>query len=234
MGTKSDLKNLPAAAADEVGPPLSEMAYRALRSDILQGSIEPGSKLKIDELQQRYQYSSSPLREALNRLTAEQFVTADERRGFRAARTSLADLRDITKFRVILEASAFGEAISQGTDEWEAGIVAALHRLEALENVLPRDTRSLDGVWIERHKSFHIALIAACGSSRLLATCSAMFDHSQRYRTLWAQRRSAPRNAGAEHRRLADAALRRDKNAGPELLCEHIQKTADQVAKFLK
>jgi DNA-binding GntR family transcriptional regulator len=234
MGTKSDLQNLRTVAADEVGPPLSEMAYRALRVDILRGNIEPGSKLKIDELQQRYQYSSSPLREALNRLTAEQFVTADERRGFRAARTSLADLRDITKFRLIIEASAFEESISQGTDEWEAGIVSALHRLEALENVLPRDTRSLDGVWIERHKSFHVALIAACGSSRLLAACSAMFDHSQRYRTLWAQRRSAPRNAGPEHRRLADAALRREKKAGTELLCEHIQKTADQVAKFLK
>ena len=96
MSIKSDLKKLPPAAADEVGPPLSEMAYRALRTDILRGNIEPGSKLKIDELQQKYQYSSSPLREALNRLTAEQFVIADERRGFRAARTSVADLRDIT------------------------------------------------------------------------------------------------------------------------------------------
>jgi GntR family transcriptional regulator, carbon starvation induced regulator len=233
MSTKSEQKTLHPPAVDEVGPPLSEMAYRALRADILRGSIEPGSKLKIDELQQRYQYSSSPLREALNRLAAEQFVVADERRGFRAARTSLADLRDITKFRIVLERSAFEEAISQGTDEWEAGIISALHRLEALQNVLPRDTRSLDDVWIERHKNFHLALIAACGSSRLLAACSAMFDHSQRYRTLWALRRSAPRNAAPEHRRLADAALRRDKKAGAELLAEHIQRTADQVAKFL-
>lgn len=234
MSIKTDVKNSPLVAADEVGPPLSEQAYRALRLDILRGTIEPGSKLKIDELQRRYQYSSSPLREALSRLAAEQVVVADERRGFRAARTSLADLRDITKFRIILETNAFEESISHGTDEWEAGIISALHRLEALENVLPRETRSLDDVWIGRHKSFHTALIAACGSSRLLATCSAMFDHSERYRTLWAQRRSAPRNAGAEHRRLAEAALRRDKVGGTEILRHHIQKTADQVSQFLK
>lgn len=179
-------------------------------------------------------YSSSPLREALSRLTAEHLVIADERRGFRAAGTSLADLHDLTKFRIILEKNAFEESISQGTDDWEAGIVSALHKLEALQHVPPRETRALDDVWIERHKNFHIALIAACGSNRLLTACSAMFDHSQRYRALWAQSRSAPRNADAEHRRLAEAALRRDKTTGTEILCKHIQKTADQVAKFLE
>jgi GntR family carbon starvation induced transcriptional regulator len=229
-------KNNPEAnSADlnEIGPPLSEKAYRELRNDILRGAIEPGSKLKIEDLQRRYRYSSSPLREALSRLAAEQIVTADERRGFRAARISLADLRDITKFRIALETSAFKESISQGTDEWEAGIVSALHRLEALENALPRESRSLDDIWIERHKSFHIALIAACGSGRMLAACSAMFDHSQRYRSLWATRRTAPRNAGSEHRRLMDAALRRDTTGGMAILSGHIQKTADQVSEFL-
>jgi DNA-binding GntR family transcriptional regulator len=221
------------ADPSEIGPPLSEKAYRELRNDVLRGKIEPGSKLKIEDLQRRYHYSSSPLREALSRLVAEQIVTADERRGFRAARISLADLRDLTTFRIMLETSAFKEAIGRGTDEWEAGIISALHRLEALEGALPRESRSLDDVWIERHKSFHIALIAACGSSRMLAACSAMFDHSQRYRSLWATRRSAPRNAGAEHRRLMDAALKRDAAAGVTILRGHIQKTADQVSEFL-
>ena len=217
----------------EIAPPLSERAYRELRSDILRGRIEPGSKLKIEELQRRYRYSSSPLREALSRLAAEQIVTADERRGFRAAPISLADLRDITNFRIALEMSAFKNRSTTVPTSWEAGIVSALHRLETLENALPRDSRSLDDVWIDRHKSFHIALIAACGSERMLAACSAMFDHSERYRNLWAQKRSAPRKAELEHRRLMDAALRRDTVTGVSLLRDHIQKTADQVSKFL-
>jgi hypothetical protein len=45
--------------------------------------------------------------------------------------------------------------------------------------------------------------------------------------------RTDPQKLRELHRRLADAALRRDKKAGAELLCEHIQRTADQVAKFL-
>jgi DNA-binding GntR family transcriptional regulator len=221
------------SAARDLGPPLSDRAYRALRDDIIKGLIPPGAKLKIDELQRRYQYSSSPLREALSRLTAEQIVVADERRGFRAAAVSRADLRDITEFRIVIETRAFEESIRRGNDEWEAGIVATLHRLEALLNALPRESRGLDDLWIERHKQFHSALIGACGSQRMVAACSAMFDHSQRYRSLWTKKRSAPRNAAAEHRRLAAAALKRDVAQGVALLSDHIQKTADQVSKLL-
>lgn len=219
--------------AGEAGPTLSDRAYVALRSDILSGAIEPGAKLKMEDLQRRYEFSSSPLREALNRLAAEQIVTADERRGFRAAPVSLADLRDITNFRLILEISALEASMDHGGAEWEAGVISARHLLDDLEKFIPPKTKSFDSVWIERHKNFHIALISACGSSRLLDACSAMFDQSQRYRSLWAKRRPAPRNAGGEHRRLMEAALRRDKALGKQILSQHIQKTADQVSEFL-
>jgi hypothetical protein len=43
----------------------------------------------------------------------------------------------------------------------------------------------------------------------------------------------ASRNAGAEHRRLMEAALHRDQVAGRLLLGEHIQKTANHVLKYL-
>jgi DNA-binding GntR family transcriptional regulator len=212
---------------------MSGRAYLALRADILFGEIEPGTKLKMEQLQRRYRLSSSPLREALNRLVAEQIVTVDERRGFRAARASLADLRDITSFRLIVETSAFEASMTHGTAQWEAECIAALHRLEALTKALPATTRSSDRAWIETHKAFHAALVSACGSSRLLAACSAMFDQSQRYRSLSAKHRTSPRNSGAEHRRLLEAALRRDNLAGTRLLAEHIQKTANQVSRYL-
>jgi GntR family carbon starvation induced transcriptional regulator len=222
-----------AATGGEPAPTISSQAYAVLRADILSGEIEPGTKLKMEELQRRYRFSSSPLREALNRLAAEQLVTVDERRGFRAARASLADLRDITRFRLIIETSAFDASMTHGTAEWEAESVAALHRLDALTKALPTKTRSWDRAWIESHKAFHTALVSACGSSRLLAACSAMFDQSQRYRSLSAKHRTSPRSSGAEHRRLLEVALRRENSVGTQLLAEHIQKTADQVARYL-
>jgi GntR family carbon starvation induced transcriptional regulator len=229
----SDLISVPAPPELDLAPTMSGQAYAALRSDILAGDIAPGAKLKMHELQHRYHLSSSPLREALSRLVAEQIVTVYDRKGFRAARVSLEDLSDITKFRLILEVSAFEAAISNGTAEWEAECIAALHRLRALDRALPAKERSWDRQWIAAHKAFHIALISACGSRRLLDACSAMFDQSQRYRSLSARYRTSPRNSGLEHRRLLDAALQRDSAVGRELLGDHSQKTANQVSLYL-
>jgi DNA-binding GntR family transcriptional regulator len=236
VSIKNSDASRPASAPPRSGAPAptrSGQAYLALRSDILTGAIEPGSKLKMEELQRRYRYSSSPLREALSRLAAEEIVTVDERRGFRAALVSQDDLRDITRFRLVLEVSAFEESIAQGAVDWEAAVIAALHRLESQQKKLPAQTRSRDPAWIDSHRAFHTALISACGSDRLLAASSAMFDQSQRYRALSARHRVMPRNSRAEHRRLAEAALRHDCGLGPRLLREHIQKTADQVSTYL-
>ncbi len=59
-------------------------------------------------------FSSSPLREALNRLVQEGLVKADERRGFRVAAMSPDDLADITKMRLMLDVTALHESIQHG------------------------------------------------------------------------------------------------------------------------
>src|SRR4051812_27593724 len=117
------------AKRPETDIPLTEQAFRRLRRDVLTGTFAAGNKLKLDELQQQYGFSSSPLREALSRLTQEGLVKSDDRRGFRVAPISLEDLADITRMRLMLDVQAFGESIAAGDDEWEATVVAAYHRL---------------------------------------------------------------------------------------------------------
>ena len=90
---------------------VSEQAFQALRMDVLSGQHAPESKLKVEALQNHYGFSSSPLREALNRLVQEGLVKADERRGFRVAPMSPHDLADITKMRLMLDVTALHESI---------------------------------------------------------------------------------------------------------------------------
>src|ERR1700750_1933375 len=89
------------------GASLSEMAFLAIRQRILRGEVQPGEKLKIEVLEREQGLSSSPLREALNRLAAEKLVVADNNRGFRAASISVEEMRDITEFRLVIELAAF-------------------------------------------------------------------------------------------------------------------------------
>jgi GntR family carbon starvation induced transcriptional regulator len=217
-----------------VDGPLSERAYGVLRTDILRGHIAPGEKLKIEALQRTHQFSSSPLREALNRLVAEGLVIADERRGFRAASVSLDDLRDMVICRVVSETATFAAAIRAGGDSWEAGVVSAYHRLELVEHRIAEGLAAHDDSWTAVHKSFHMALLAGCGSQKLLDHCSRMFDQAERYRRLSTVLRTNPRNTSVEHRRLMEVALRRDEDSAIELLTRHIEKTAKNVARSMQ
>ena len=54
--------------------------YDRARSDILTGVLEPGQKLKIDELRQAYGSGSSPIREALSLLTSDGLVERVDQR----------------------------------------------------------------------------------------------------------------------------------------------------------
>ena len=45
-----------------------------IKHDIIFGELDPGAKLKLDDLKQRYSASLSTLRETLNRLASEGFV----------------------------------------------------------------------------------------------------------------------------------------------------------------
>jgi DNA-binding GntR family transcriptional regulator len=209
--------------------PLSEQAFFNLRHDVLVGTFAAGTKLKLDELQQHYQISSSPLREALSRLAQEGLVRADERRGFRVAPISLDDLADITRMRLLLDIQALRSAIEVGDDPWEAAIVAAFHRLEKIESRLSDGPVVLDDEWSEVHRSFHLSLLAACPSERQRAWSASLFDQAERYRRFSARHRKVGKRKTTEHRKLMDAILSRNADLACSLLTEHMQSTQRNV-----
>jgi GntR family carbon starvation induced transcriptional regulator len=212
---------------------LSEVAFRTIREKILRGEILPDEKLKIDSLEREFELSSSPLREALNRLVVERLVTADNNRGFRVASMSVEDFQDVTNFRLIIEPAALGLSIENGTDDWEGRTVAAFHRFERTRERLRREGGGLNEEWTERHKDFHMTLLSAAPSPRLLATCSMLFDQAERYRRFSAKNRKQPRQTDVEHLRLMEAAVARKGDIVVALLHDHIALTAKHVVELL-
>ena len=54
----------------------TERAYRRLRNEILHGDLMPGERLRANDLQDRFQLGLTPIREALTRLSSENFVAS--------------------------------------------------------------------------------------------------------------------------------------------------------------
>ena len=106
--------------------------FQSLRSDIVNGSLKPGARLRFIELQARYGIGTSPIREALSRLAADRLVIQEVNRGFSVPPLSLEDFADITELRLTLERGAIRASIARGDEAWEEELVLAHHRLRRL------------------------------------------------------------------------------------------------------
>ncbi len=205
-------------------PSQATHAYETIRRAIVSGVHIPGKKLKILDLSAELSVSPNAVREALSRLVPEQLVVAREQRGFAVAPLSTADLDDLTELRCDIEAIALRKSVELGGIEWEAGLLAAAHRLSATRMLLPVGALAVNPEWIRAHASFHTALVAACGSKRLLVLHAQLYEQSERYRGLSAHADST-RKVHDEHREIVELALARDTDGLIAATLEHMRTT---------
>lgn len=206
---------------------LTQGAYEQLRADLLSCRIQPGTRLKIQELCTRLSVSLGAIREALSRLTSEGLVVAEPQRGFRAAPISPEDLRDLTMVRIEIDSLCLRRAIEQGDVDWEARLVAAFHRLSRTQEHRTGDPEGTSDDWAEAHAAFHAALVGGCNSAWLLRLHGQLYDQSERYRRLSVSVAPRRRDIGNEHQKILDAVLARDADKAVELLSQHLQVTTD-------
>ena len=209
---------------------LAMSVYGRLRRDILTGLFEPGERLPLDALGERYSVGLTPLREALNRLSAEELVLREGKRGFSVAPVSRADLADLAATLCWVVDVALRESLAKGDDAWEEAVVLAAHRLQRLDGRLPAQSSAVDPEWERRHRDFHMALIAASGLRRINDFFATLIDRYDRYMYLGVDATARwPRDAAAEHKAILDAVMARDADLAVQLSQAHIRRTAEIV-----
>lgn len=204
---------------------LASSVYQQLRSDILKGRFEPGSKLRLQQIGQQYQVGNSPLREALNRLSSNGLVTREENKGFRVSTASIAELEELIRTRCMLEQTALRESIEIGDAAWEERVVIAFHRLNRLENGVDKPEQHRTPEWEAAHRDYHLALLSACGSNILLDFCQQMHEQTLRYRSLVEVVEYRDVHECSEHRSIQEAVLDRDAERAISMLHEHYSVT---------
>ncbi len=204
---------------------LSEQVYDLIRRDILQGILLPNEKLRIEAVSDRYKIGSVPVREALNRLSAEALVQRKKQRGFFVAPLELDDLEELVKTRIWAEKKALSEAITLGDDEWEDALILSYQALvREARKLKPGSEREISEAWDVRHKEFHVRMLDPCRSTWLKDFCALMMDQAVRYRNISMNINSSnARREGAaeEHRAILESVLARDKKMACQLLERH-------------
>lgn len=216
---------------------LTSGVYDQIRTDIVSCLLKPGEKLRIESLKERYGLGTSPIREALNRLSSERLVMQMDQRGFIVAPVSLEDLNELTESRCLLYEVLLPRSIARGDEAWEEGIVLAQHRLSRVAWTVG-DPPRLNPEARRAHRDFHRSLIAACGAPLLIETMDTLFDLTDRYRMMSQDGErpgtSPSRDTGAEHQAMANAVIDRRPDEAIRLAQHHIRETAKRVTLRLE
>jgi len=218
---------------DSAKETLASRVYDQLRQDIISVAIEPGEKLHIRSLCERFDVGLSPVREALSRLSSEGLVAQSDHRGFAVAPMDEADLIDMTRARCWLNEVAIRKSIEHGDAAWEEQVVLSYHRLSRTPRFAPGQERQRSPEWEIAHRNFHASLVSASGSRQLERYCEHLFDSSERYRHVGRKAGIKGEDRQKEHRALMEAVVARDADAAAGLITAHFERTAERVREVL-
>jgi DNA-binding GntR family transcriptional regulator len=152
-----------------VNPRLGEAAYDALKDRISRGVYRPGDKLTVRSVAETLGVSSTPARDAINRLTAENALVYAGPKTVIIPVLSEFDLREVTVVRIALEGLAAEEAAKNcGASDVEK--LKAL-QIQINEGLAQRDYASV--LW--HNKEFHFHVYGRSGLPRLVGLIEAQW-----------------------------------------------------------
>ncbi len=216
---------------DDASRTLTEQTYAELRTDIIEGRLLPGSKLRVEHLRQTYAVGAGTLREALTRLVSDALVYAEGQRGFRVSPIAIDDLEDLTRLRVHIETNALRESIRHGDDAWRARLRASYEDLSTVEQPLTRATRRR---WETLNLRFHETLLDGRPSPWAKKVLRLLARHIERYRSFAIELPGAMRDVHAEHTEIFELAMSGQDARAALALEAHICATPHELLRALR
>lgn len=145
---------------------LVDQIYEELRSKIIDLSYPLGSKLNVNELQNVFEVSTTPIREAMNRLQAEKLVTYENNVGIHVTNFTSEDVFEIQDLAPVLHSTAIRFAMERGDRQKMAEEAAKyVKRYEAAKTVEDR-VKNIFGIISTFYRH--------CGNKRLNANMQAI------------------------------------------------------------
>jgi DNA-binding GntR family transcriptional regulator len=193
---------------------------RMLRDLLLDGSLEPGTRLRETQLAASLGVSRNTLREALRGLAEQGLVTHLPHRGVVVTDLSEQDVADLYRLRSVLELAALSNVKDlDGLAGANDGFAAALRRRDFVEA-------------LECDFAFHRTLVSARGSGRL----SAAHERAQgelRLALLQLDRNYEPPQV-EEHRRVVEALRDGDRAGARRALTAHLDRAAERLQRLIQ
>lgn len=210
---------------------LSDVAFEALRRQIISLELQPGQRLNLDKLAADFGISPTPLREALNRLAAQRLIKIEAYRGF-IVEPLLTDeeISSLCAIRHLLEAHALKEALPKFTEADVAKLSEIVREMDELIAQKPFNALEFNTL----DQKLHREIVIKAGNQFLEDAYAALNVHVQiaRLFQLRAIQHSSPAND--EHRELVAAIAARDQKATQHALKNHIGSSRARLVNLVR
>jgi DNA-binding GntR family transcriptional regulator len=187
---------------------------------ILSGDLAAGTSIDQQALAARLGISTTPLREALRRLEAEDYVIAQDHKEMRIAPPiSLAAVENLYAVRVLLDPYAAKLACKAMTD-------AEVRNVRAL---LPPESGPSQLEYNTMNRAFHRAIYSGSGNPALTRVLEGLWDQCDRYRVGLLQNIRMTERSRREHALMCDLLDARDADGLEVLMRDHLTGSLEYV-----
>ncbi|HJR20616.1 MAG TPA: GntR family transcriptional regulator [Dongiaceae bacterium] len=211
---------------------LHDRVYAELRRSLIHGAFATGEMLRIQELAEKLQTSTMPVREALARLVSEQALEALPNRSVRVPVINRERLEDLARARTLIE----GQIVALALPNLSAADFARLRQLAGdCEAAFRSDDSDRARITSEFNHAFHYYIYRAARSPVLIPIIESLWLQSGPYvqaaAILHQEQRDLP---GAHHHwALIDAMERDDEKGAIRALTDDITRSFNLVRQRL-
>lgn len=201
----------------------SDTAYDALREQILDWSLEPGTVLAEVDLSNRLGLSRTPVREALARLVADGLAEPLGGRGLVVTPLGAHNITELFELRGALEQQA-------------AALAAERRDVEVFER-LRHELRTVGTDDLHRYYDlvarFDAAVDAAVKNPYLVSALASVRTHLSRIRRLSSDNPARLRDAAREHLLIVDAIIAGDARLAADATRVHLHQSLTSTLSSL-
>jgi len=199
--------------------------YENLREMIMSFELYPGSRITETELAEHFCVSRTPVREALQRLEQEGYLTVRPKQGCFIRDLDVGALSEYYEVRIALEMASVETACSHMPTK----------DLEALAEQWDPSTqpkRIASAAMEERDEAFHLALAAGSGNMALVKYLRDINNHIRVIRRVDFDNSERIARTYREHFDIVQSLLQRDVDKARSLIRRHIVRS-EEFAKTL-
>ena len=187
---------------------ITHRAYVQIRAGLISCRLQPGSRLKIAQLQRDLNISQAAAREGLSRLAAEGLVTIERNSGFRAAPILADGFRELADACLTIELPLLRSSIARGDFAWEGALLSGYHIASRVLAQVGEDEMSMDA-YVQHREDFHRVLFSKCDNQWLLRAWAQLYAQQMRYRHTFRELARYERGLHEDHRKFLDAVIER-------------------------